>query len=113
MNIEDMIFNGASEEEIAEALKGIYKEKARQEEQLRKAAKEERAEGLKREGRIYLVNALVAYGEAFDLLNPIELSQEDIDALEEAIVKAEKEIPKYIKMFEMLGMNIEDLFKEE
>ena len=109
MNIEEMIWNGASEEDIAAALKSIYKEKERQEKALRKKTQED----LKREGRVYIINALLAYGEAFELLNPVEIEPEDIKELEAAIVNAEKEIPKYIKMFEMLGMDLKGLFKEE
>ena len=113
MNIEEMIWNGASEEDIAAALRAIYKEKERQEEALRAESHKRHLEELKREARIHLVNALIAYGEAFELLNPSEMDQEDIDALEKAIIDAEKEIPKYIRLFDMMGMDFGDLFKEE
>ena len=47
MNIEDMIMNGASEEEINEALNQIKAEKARQEAALRASKKTNDKEELK------------------------------------------------------------------
>ena len=106
MNIEDMIYNGASEEEIAEALRAIYDEKRKQEEALR--AKEQvqeeskEKEALKAEGRAYLINALIAYVEAFGLLEEGETwDEEDIAKVEEAIKKIEEMVPMYIKLAEM------------
>lgn len=105
MNIEDMIMNGASDKEINEALSQIKAEKARQEEALRqsKTAKDSK-EALKAEGRAYLINALIAYSQAFDLLDEDEgWGQEEVDKAEEAIKKLEEMIPLYIKLAEMQG----------
>lgn len=105
MNIEDMIMNGASDKEINEALNQIKAEKARQEEALRqsKTAKNSK-EALKAEGRAYLINALIAYSHAFDLLDEDEeWGQEEVDKAEEAIKKLEEMIPLYIKLAEMQG----------
>lgn len=105
MNIEDMIMNGASDKEINEALNQIKAEKARQEEALRqsKTAKDSK-EALKAEGRTYLINALIAYSQAFDLLDEDEeWGQEEVDKAEEAIKKLEEMIPLYIKLAEMQG----------
>jgi hypothetical protein len=105
MNIEDMIMNGASDKEINEALNQIKAEKARQEEALRqsKVAKNSK-EALKAEGRAYLINALICYSQAFDLLDEDEeWDQEDVDKAEEAIKKLEEMIPLYIKLAEMQG----------
>ena len=113
MNIEEMIWNGASEEEVTAALKAVYKEKARQEEALRAESHKKHIEDLKREARVYIINALLAYGEAFELLNPAEIEPEDIKELEAAIVKAEKEMPKYIRLFDMMGIDFKGLFEEE
>ena len=110
MNIEDMIWNGASEEEVEKALAEIRAEKARQEEALRKAQEEQvRAaqekkdkEALKAEGRAYLINAIIAYTEAFDLLSEDESwDEEDIVELEKTIIKTEQMIPLYMKMFDI------------
>ena len=106
MNIEDMIYNGASEEEIAAALRAIYDEKRKQEEALRakeQAQKESKEkEALKAEGRAYLINALIAYSEAFDLLDEGETwDEEDVAQAEEAIKKIEEMVPMYIKLVEM------------
>lgn len=105
MNIEDMIMNGASDKEINEALSQIKAEKARQEAALRqsKTAKNSK-EALKAEGRAYLINALIAYSQAFDLLDEDEeWGQEEVDRAEEAIKKLEEMIPLYIKLAEMQG----------
>jgi hypothetical protein len=106
MNIEDMIYNGASEEEVAAALNAIYDEKRKQEEALRakeQAQKENKEkEALKAEGRAYLINALIAYSEAFDLLDEGETwDEEDVAKAEEAIKKIEEMVPMYIKLVEM------------
>lgn len=106
MNIEDMIYNGASEEEIAAALRAIYDEKRKQEEALRakeQAQKESKEkEALKAEGRAYLINALIAYSKAFDLLEEGETwDEEDVAKAEEAIKKLEEMVPMYIKLAEM------------
>ena len=108
MNIEDMIYNGASEEEIMNAIAKVQQEKARQEEALRKAqaAKEEEAaqiakkEALKAEGRAYLINAIIAYLTAFDLLpEDYDFTQEEIDETETLLKAFEEKVPLYIKLF--------------
>lgn len=114
MNIEEMIWNGASEEEVEKALADIREEKARQEEAVRAeiAAKEAQAkaaeetkknkEALKAEGRVYLINAIIAYSEAFDLLDEDESwDEESIADLEKTIIKTEQMIPLYMKMFDI------------
>lgn len=104
MNIEEMIWNGASEEEIAAAMSKIKAEKVKQEAALRAQKENEDKEALKAEGRAYLINALIAYSQAFDLLDEDEeWGQEEIDKAEEAIKKLEEMIPLYIKLAEMQG----------
>lgn len=101
MNIEEMIYNGASEEEIAAALRAIYTEKARQEEALRAAqeAQNKRKEVLLREGRACLINAILAYGEAFDLIpENYEVTEEELAECEKLLIETEKVLPWYIKM---------------
>jgi hypothetical protein len=105
MNIEEMIYNGASEEEINEALNQIKAEKARQEAALRAAqAQVDEKEALKREGRAHLINALICYSYAFDLLEEGETwDQEDVDKAEELIKKIEGMVPLYIQLAEKYG----------
>lgn len=128
MNIEDLIWNGASEEEIQEAMNAIRAEKARQEEAIRAAKAEEalraaraeeerqaqemkRVEGLKAEARIYAINAILAYSEVFNLLPEGETwSEEDVAGLEKIIIKIEGLIPFYVKMFELQKKLREDGF---
>ena len=123
MNIEEMIYNGASEEEIQKALAEIRAEKARQEEALRanvmKMQEESRKEQLKAEARAYAINALVAYIEAFDLLPEGEtMNDEDVAELEQLLIKIENMIPIYFKLFQMhdeleegFGFGLGGLFK--
>ena len=109
MNIEEMIYNGASEEEIQKALNQIKAEKARQEAALRA---EDSKEKLKQEAREYAINALIAYSYAFDLLPEDEdFSQDDIDKLEEMLKGLEDMIPLYVKMHELQDKMDNDLFK--
>jgi len=95
MNIEEMIYNGASEEEIMTAIAQVQKEKARQEEALR--AKNDK-ETLKQEARAYLINALAAYVEAF---TDETLDEEDAAELEKLLIKIEDMMPLYIKLAKM------------
>lgn len=77
--------------------------------QAHKAASKEQ---LKAEGRAYLINALIAYSEAFDLLNEGETwDEEDVAKVEQALIKLEDMIPMYIKLAQMQG-EMDDLFRE-
>ena len=76
-------------------------EAARKEKEL-KALQSKEKEALKAEGRAYLINALIAYSEAFDLLDEGETwDEEDVAKAEEAIKKFEEMVPMYIKLAEM------------
>lgn len=103
MNIEEMIWNGASEEEIAAAMAKIKAEKTRQEAALRAQKEKEQVnedkEALKAEGRAYLINALICYSKAFDL-DDEDWDQEDVDQLEALLIKIEDMIPMYIEIME-------------
>ena len=127
MNIEEMNFNGASDEDIQKALDQVKAEKARQEAAMRakqeaeaKAAREkDEKEALKAEARAYAINALIAYTEAFDLLPEEEaLNDEDVAELEQLLIKIENMIPMYFKLFQMqedlkeeFGFGLGGLFK--
>ena len=105
MNIEEMIYNGASEEEIMTAIAQVQKEKASQDEALRaKVHKANDKEAFNVEGRAHLINALICYSHAFDLLEEDDdWDQEDVDKAEELIKKIENMVPLYIKLAEMQG----------
>ena len=76
-------------------------EAARKEAEL-KAQQSKEKEALKAEGRAYLINALIAYSEAFDLLDEGETwSEKDVAKAEEAIKKFEEMLPVYVKLIEM------------
>lgn len=112
MSIEEMIKNGASPEEINAAMQEIYLEKERedkdraekeQERMLKalaeheaieaRAEEEARIEMLKREARAYMINGMLAYIEAFDLLDGEEVDESDIEALEAYLLQLEAYFP--------------------
>ena len=112
MSIEEMIKNGASPEEINAAMQEIYLEKEREEqdraekEQERmlkalaeheaieaRAEEEARREMLKREARAYMINGMLAYCEAYDLLDGEEPDQSDIETLEAYLIQIEGYLP--------------------
>ena len=66
-------------------------------------------EALKAEGRAYLINAMLAYSEAFDL-DDGAWEQEDIDKLEQLLIKLEDMIPIYLKLIEMQGDLDQNMF---
>lgn len=104
MNKEDFLRMMENQYAKAEA-EYAAKEKARiEEEQAKKKAAAENSakEALKAEGRAHLINALIAYSEAFDLLEEGETwDEEDVAKAEEAIKKFEEMVPMYIKLAEM------------
>ncbi len=104
MSIEEMIKNGASPEEINAAMQAIYLEKERADkDRARKLAEREQAEAraeeeariemLKREARAYMINGILAYIEAFDLLDGEEPDQSDIEGLEAYLLQIEAYFP--------------------
>lgn len=112
MSIEEMIKNGASPEEINAAMQAIYLEKERedkaraekeQERMLKalaehkaieaRAEEEARKEALKREARTYIINGILAYCEAFDLLEGEEPDESDIEAFEAYLLQIEAYFP--------------------
>jgi hypothetical protein len=84
-----------------------YIEKKAKEEEARLAKEKEtqtsaKNEKLKAEARAHAINAMIAYSEAFDLLNEGETwDQEDIDKMEKMLIQMENMIPLYIKMTQM------------
>lgn len=112
MSIEEMIMNGATPEEINAAMQAVYLEKERedkvrakkeQEAMLRKLAEQEAAEAraeeearvemLKREARAYIINGMLAYCEAFDLLEGEDPDEHDIQTLEAYLLQMEEYLP--------------------
>ena len=117
MSIEEMIKNGASPEEINAAMQEIYLEKEREDkvhakkeqERMLKALDEHKAiearaeeaarkEMLKREARACLINAILAYNEAFNLMPESKELEKDIESLEQLIIKMEDMIPLYYQI---------------
>ena len=116
MNIEDMIMNGASEEEIKEALdqlrakREIKMEEERQAREVQK--KKDEKEALKAEARAHFINAVLAYCEAFDLLDEEEeWTEESVKEVENYLIQIEKVIPTYIELMKKKReFGLEDLF---
>ena len=77
-------------------------ELAKQEEAKARKAQTATKERLKAEARAYIINAFVAYTEAFDLLDEGETwDEEDITRLEQGLIKLEEMIPLYYKLFQL------------
>lgn len=114
MSIEEMIKNGATPEEINAAMQEIYLEKERedraradkeaikeallkqlaeQEQAEARAEEEARREMLKREARAYIINGMLTYLEAFDLLDGEEPDEQDIQTLESYLMQVESYFP--------------------
>ena len=114
MNMMQKQMQEAKEKRQAEIEAKAKAEQEKKNREARSAAKEE----LKAEGRSHLINALICYSQAFDLLNEGEdWDQEDVDKAEELIKKIEDMVPMYIKLAQMqgeidkhFGLN-EDFFK--
>ena len=103
MNIEELIMNGASEEEISAAIAKVQAEKAEMDKQTKareeKAEKETRKEALKAEARAYIINAALAYATAFDLIKEEEgFSEEEIEKIESIIKDYETMIPMWVNL---------------
>lgn len=83
-------------------------EVARLEEEQKKATARDK-EALKAEARAYLINAVIAYSEAFDLTDD-SWDEEDVAELEALIIRLEQMAPMYIKLAEMQDKLDEDFF---
>ena len=75
-------------------------------EQAKKANKEQ----LKAEARAYVINAIIAYGEAFDIEEMKDMDEEDIKELETLIKKIEEVYPTYLQLWKK-QKEFEDGFK--
>lgn len=135
MSIEEMIKNGASPEEINAAMQAIYLEKERAEREdkaradqeaikaalLKQLAEQEQAEAraeeearremLKKEARAYMINGILAYLEAFDLLDGEEPDEHAIQTLEAYLIQMEGYWP-IAKEIAKLQAEQEDKFGE-
>jgi DNA-binding transcriptional MerR regulator len=104
MNSEDI--KRMMEKQLKDA-ETAYVEKKAKEEEARQAKEKEaktnaKNEKLKAEARAHAINAMIAYSEAFDLLDEDEgWDQEDIDKMEAVLIQIENMIPLYIKMAQM------------
>lgn len=115
MTIDEMIMSGASEEEVLEALRELKAAKAAQDEAeaQKKLVEDEKAthkEDLKREARANIINGVIAYAEAFDLLPEDWTLDEDdtIKMFEETLIKLEALIPLYLQMRQVMDEDVAD-----
>ena len=108
---------GMTEEDIKEMMEKALasameerkaQEAARLEEEQKKATARDK-EALKAEARAYLINAVIAYSEAFDLIDDA-WDEEDVAELEALIIRLEQMAPMYIKLAEMQDKLDEDFF---
>lgn len=113
IDINKLISEGASDDVILKAIESNKAEKRaldqKKKAELEREAKSKEKENLKAEARAYVINALIAYSEAFDLLDEDETwEQEDIDKMERLLIKVEDMIPMYIKLAQMQDKLNED-----
>ena len=112
MDFYEILKNGATEDQINELMnRGIENAKkqfaadlesakARIEKEQKDAARQERnKKELRAEGRAYLINAILAYTDAFDLCDE-PYTEEDIEELEQALIALEDMVPLLIKLEE-------------
>ena len=100
MNMMQKQMQEAKDKRQAEIEAQARLEQEKKNREARSATKEE----LKAEGRAHLINALICYSQAFDLLDEDDdWDQEDVNEAEELIKKIEDMIPIYIKLAEMQG----------
>ena len=121
MTIEEMIMSGAYEEEVLDALIELKAAKAardeaeaqKKQEQEQEQDEDEKAahkEDLKREARANIINGVIAYAEAFDLLPEDWTLDEDdtIKMFEETLIKLEALIPLYLQMRQVMDEDVAD-----
>ena len=117
MNIEDRIMAGASDDEINAMLNAVKAAaKKKREEEMRaqaqaRAKKEEadKKERLKAEARAHIINAMIAYSEAFDLLDEGEEWDDEMVTKAEGLIKEyEQMIPMYMAFAKAININPSD-----
>lgn len=98
IDINELIEAGAPEDVIMDAVKKNKAEKAALDAKS-KAAKE--IESYCAEGRMHLINAILAYDDAFHFFGDEPLDEEDIEDLTEAIKQMEQLFPIYAQMIDV------------
>ena len=98
IDINELIEAGAPEDVIMDAVKKNKAEKAALDAKA-KAAKE--IESYCAEGRMHLINAILAYDDAFHFFGDEPLDEEDIEDLTEAIKQMEALFPIYAQMIDV------------
>ena len=98
IDINELIEAGASEDVIMDAVKKNKAEKAALDAKA-KAAKD--IEAYCAEGRMHLINAILAYDDAFHFFGDEPLDEEDIKDLTEAIKSLEALFPFYAQMIDV------------
>lgn len=98
IDINELIEAGAPEDVIMDAVKKNKAEKAALDAKS-KAAKE--IESYCAEGRMHLINAILAYDDAFHFFGDEPLDEEDIEDLTEVIKQLEALFPIYAQMIDV------------
>lgn len=98
---------GMTSEEIIDQLHKAQIEYQKKQEEVDKSS-------ARAEARAYLINAIVAYDEAFNISGE-EWDQEDLKDLESVIIEVEKKIPFLLQMYKlkekMESMGEEDIMR--
>lgn len=117
IDINELINSGADADAIMEAVKKNLEEKRVAEEKKRQAeetarAKAEEKENLCREARAHLINAILAYDDAFHFLGEEPVDEATIAELENMIKVWEKNIPTMFRVtFDPKDTDIEKMWR--
>ena len=108
MDIYEMMKRGMTPEEIQAMFAAECTiAQARVEHDKEEAAKLAQAEERKAEARAHLINAALAYAEAFGFLTE-EPTQEDVEEMEAFFIEAEKDLGAMLEMFKAATQVKED-----
>lgn len=118
IDINELINSGADADAIMEAVKKNLEEKRVAEEKKRQAeetarAKAEEKENLCREARAHLINAILAYDDAFHFLGEEPVDEATIEELEKMIQIWEKRLPTMFRVsFDNKNIDVGKLWRQ-
>jgi hypothetical protein len=118
IDINELINSGADADAIMEAVKKNLEEKRVAEEKKRQAeetarAKAEEKENLCREARAHLINAILAYDDAFHFLGEEPVDEATIVELENMIKVWEKRLPTMFRVsFDNKNIDVGKLWRQ-
>lgn len=116
IDLNELMNSGADAEALMEAVKKNLAEKAAAEEAKAQAEAEKKAKEAEKqrfcdEGRQYLINAILAYDDAFHFLGDEPVTKEEIAEIEKMIKRWEKSLPTAFRIAIDRKMDPEKLWR--